>query len=500
MKEMTIVELQQKMDEGELTARAVSEQYLERIEGLDKKGPTVNAVIELNPGALSIADELDEERRARGPRGLLHGIPVMLKDNIDTADGMMTTAGSLALLGSIAAEDSAVAQSMRAAGAVILGKTNLSEWANFRSPHSTSGWSSRGGQTRNPYALDRNPSGSSSGSAVVVAANLCAGAIGTETDGSVVCPSHANGIVGIKPPMGLVSRSGIVPVAHSQDTAGPMARTVTDAAILLGALVGSDPRDPVTEVCRGGSSADYTQFLDPNGLRGARIGVARNFMGFSEKVDAVVEACLEEMRGMGAEVIDPANVETAAQLRESEIEVMLYEFKADLNAYLAGLRPEVAVHSFEELIEFNERNRGSVMPYFGQEWMLMSAGKGPLTDPTYLRARKRCLRLARDEGIDATLRKHRLDAILAPSGGPAFLTDWINGDTYKGGSSTPAAVAGYPNITVSAGQVFGLPVGISFFAGAFQEPTLLRIAFAFEQAVQARRPPQFLSTADLIAV
>ncbi len=500
MTEMTIAELQQKMDEGELTATAIAEQYLEHIAGLDRAGPTLNAVIELNPDALSIADELDQERRARGSRGLLHGIPVMLKDNIDTADGMMTTAGSLALLGSISAEDSGVARRLRVAGAVILGKTNLSEWANFRSPHSTSGWSSRGGQTRSPYALDRNPSGSSSGSAVAVAANLCAGAIGTETDGSIVWPAHVNGIVGLKPTIGLVSRAGIVPVAHSQDTAGPMARTVTDAAILLGALVGPDPRDPVTEACRGKACADYTRFLDPNGLRRARIGVARSFMGFSEKADAVLELCLEEMRGLGAEIIDPANVEAAGQLRESEIEVMLYEFKADLNAYLAGLRPEVAVHSLEELIEFNERNRDRVMPYFGQEWMLMAAGKGPLTDPTYLRARKRCLRLARDEGIDATLREHRLDAILAPTGGPAFLTDLINGDTYKGGSSTPAAVAGYPNITVPAGQVLGLPVGISFFAGAFQEPGLLRIAFAVEQAVHARCQPQFLSTADLTAV
>jgi amidase len=497
MEEMTILELQEAMSSGMQTARSLAEICLERIEKLDAQGPTLNAVIEPNPDALAIADALDAERQAAGPRGPLHGIPVMLKDNLDTADKMTTTAGSLALEGSVAPQDSYVAHRLREAGALILGKANLSEWANFRSTHSTSGWSSRGGQTRNPYALDRNPCGSSSGSAVAVAANLCSVAIGTETDGSIICPAQTNSVVGLKPTLGLVSRSGIIPIAHSQDTAGPMGRTVADVAITLGALAGVDPRDPATESSRGRSHADYAQFLDPDGLRGARIGVARNLAGFDDRVDRILASCLEAMAAAGAEIVDPADVETAKTLAETEFEVLLFEFKADLNAYLAGLGPDVPVHSLEEVIAFNEENRERVMPYFGQERMLLAQEKGPLSSEDYLKALETNHRLARTEGIDATLQKHQLDAIVAPSGGPACLIDWIKGDYGGGGSSSPAAVAGYPNLTVPAGYVFGLPVGMSFFGGAYQEPTLIRLAFAFEQATQVRRPPQFRATADL---
>ena len=497
MKERTIPEFQQEMISGALTARALTEAYLERIEALDQSGPGLNAVIEVNPDALDIAEALDAERQANGPRGPLHGIPVLIKDNVDTADKMQTTAGSLAVEGSIAAQDAFVAQKLREAGAVILAKTNLSEWANFRSTRSTSGWSSRGGQTRNPYALDRNPCGSSSGSAAAVAANLCAVAIGTETDGSIICPSQTNGIVGLKPTLGLVSRAGIVPIAHSQDTAGPMARTVADAAILLGALAGVDERDPVTAESKGKHHADYTQFLDPDGLRGARIGVARRYFGFDPRVDQIVERCLAEMSRLGADIVDPVEIETAGELGGPEMEVLLYEFKADLDVYLSCLGPEVAVHSLGDVIAYNEAHRERVMPYFGQERMLAAREKGPLTDPAYLDALATHRRLSRTEGIDATLQKHTCDAIVAPSGAPACLIDWIRGDQSSRGSSSPAAVAGYPNITVPAGYVFGLPVGMSFFGGAYQEPTLLRLAYAFEQATRVRQPPRFLTTAEL---
>jgi amidase len=495
--ETTIAELQRVMQGGKYSARAITEKYLERIEEVDRRGPAINSVIEVNPDAVAIADALDKERKAKGARGPLHGIPVLIKDNIDTADRMMTTAGSLALDGSLAGRDAFIAGRLREAGAVILGKTNLSEWANFRSTHSTSGWSGRGGQTRNPYALDRNPCGSSSGSGASIAASLAAAAVGTETDGSIVCPSSANSIVGIKPTLGLVSRAGIIPIAHSQDTAGPMARTVADAAILLGALTGIDSRDPVTSESRGKSFTDYTKFLDANGLRGARIGVARKFFGFSEKVDQLMQASIEEMKRQGAVIVDPAVMATAGKYDDSEFEVLLFEFKADLNAYLARLGPMARVRTLKEIIEFNEKNKEKEMPYFGQEIMIRAEAKGPLTTKAYKDALAKNHRLSRAEGIDAVMLKHRLDALVAPTGGPPWPTDLINGDHFSGASSTPAAVAGYPNINVPAGYIFGLPVGISFFGRAYSEPTLIRLAYAFEQATKFRKPPKFLPTAEL---
>lgn len=495
MEEWTIAEIQKRIESGELTARELVRIYLERIESIDRNGPCLGSVIEVNPDALSIAQALDDERQAKGPRGPLHGIPILVKDNIDTADRMTTASGSLALDGLIAKQDAFLVQRLRGVGAVILGKANLSEWANFRSEHSISGWSSRGGFTRNPYALDRNPCGSSSGSAVAVAANLCAAAVGTETDGSIICPAHTNGIVGIKPTLGLVSRAGVIPIAHSQDTAGPMTRTVTDAALLLGAMTGVDPRDPATAASQDKLREDYTQFLQADGMKGARIGVARKLFGFHPQVDKLMEACLEIMRGLGAELVDP--VELEEKFSETEMEVLLYEFKADLNAYLAELGPEARVHSLKEIIEFNQQNADRVMPYFGQERMLKAEEKGPLTDEAYLKALETNLRLTREEGIDAMLAQHKLDALVAPSGAPAWLTDLVNGDLYSGGGVSAPAVAGYPHITVPAGQIHGLPVGISFFAGAYQEPILLRLAYAFEQASGARQPPRFLPSVEM---
>jgi len=424
----------------------------------------------------------------------MHGVPVLIKDNIDTADRMMTTAGSLALVGSKPAQDSYVAQKLRSSGAVILGKTNLSEWANIRCSHSTSGWSGRGGLTKNPYALDRNPCGSSSGTGAGISANLCAVGIGTETDGSIVCPSSSNGLAGIKPTVGLVSRSGIIPISHSQDGAGPMCRTIRDAAILLGALTGVDPRDSATAGSQGKSFADYTQFCDPNGLKGARIGVARKYFGFSDTVDAVMEQALDAMKKQGATLVDPADVETLGKFDESELLVFMYELKADLNDYLARLGPSAPVRTLKDIIDFNDRNRQKEMPYFGQDLFLKAEAKGPLTERAYLDALEKNHQLARTEGIDATMDKNRLDAMVAPTGGPAWLTDLVNGDHVAGGSSNAAAVAGYPNINVTAGFISGLPVGISFFGRPWSEPTLIRLAFAFEQTIKARKAPRFLST------
>jgi len=494
--ELTLADLQSGMESGKFTAASLVEKYSARIQEIDKQGPMLNSVIELNPDAPAIAESLDKERKAKSPRGLLHGIPVLIKDNIDTADRMLTTAGSLALVGSRPAQDSAVAQKLRAAGAVILGKTNLSEWANIRSSHSTSGWSGRGGLTRNPYSLDRNPCGSSSGSGAAASANLCALAVGTETDGSVVCPSNANGLVGIKPTLGLISRAGIIPIAHSQDTAGPMARSVRDAAILLGALAGADPRDTATAAGTGKAAADYTKFLDPNGLKGARLGVPRKYFGFHDGVDALMEQALDTMKRAGAEIIDPADLDSFGKFDATELTVLLYELKADLNTYLAARR-DPDIHSLQGVIEFNENNRDREMPYFGQDLFVKAEAKGPLTEKEYLEALDADHKFARTEGIDGVMDKFHLDALVAPTGGPAWLTDLVDGDHDVGGSSSPAAVAGYPDITVPAGFIFGLPVGVSFFGRAWSEPALLRIAYAFEQATKARKAPQFLPSARL---
>ena len=493
--EATITTLQSEMSAGKETAMSLTTAYLERIDALNLRGPTLRAVLDVNPDALAIAAALDRERQEKGPRGPLHGVPLMVKDNIDTHDRMTTTAGSLALLGSIPPRDAFVVQQLRKAGAVLLGKTNLSEWANFRGKRSSSGWSARGGQTNNPYVLDRNPSGSSSGSAVAASANLCAVTVGTETNGSVISPSTVCGIIGIKPTVGLVSRSGIIPISHTQDTAGPMARTVTDAAILLGAMTGIDPSDSVSQASAGRSHTDYTRFLDAKGLQGARLGVARRFFRSSAVSAEVLESALEAMKEAGAILIDPADDDLAlGRFGDAGLTVMHYEFKAGLNAYLAALGPEAPVHTINNIIEFNERHRAQELRFFGQEHLEQAQEKGPLTDKEYIDALAQCRKLSRAEGIDAIMEQHQLDAIVAPSGGPAGVTDWIYGDRSVGGSSSPAAVAGYPNITVPAGRIAGLPVGISFFGRAYSEPKLLKIAYAFEQATQFRKTPRFIET------
>jgi len=492
--EITISQLADGMSSGKYTARAIAEKYLARIEAIDRHGPALNSVIEINPDALEIAEKLDAERKEKGARGPLHGIPILLKDNLDTADKMMTTAGSLALVGSKPSKDSFVVQRLRAAGAVILGKTNLSEWANIRSTHSTSGWSGRGGQTKNPFALDRNPCGSSSGSGAAVSANLCVAAIGTETDGSIVCPANANGVVGIKPTVGLTSRTGIIPISHTQDGAGPLARTVRDAAIVLGTMVGVDAEDAASSLSQGKGLNDYTKFLDPKGLNGARIGVVRKYFGFSDSVDRLMEESLSVLKSQGAVLVDPVEIETLGKFDESEFTVFLYELKTNLNKYLERLGPSAPVKNLREVIAFNEKNRDKEMPFFGQDIFVHSEAKGPLSEKEYVDALAKNRLLARAEGIDAVMDKHKLDALVAPTGSPAWPTDLVNGDHSGGGSSNAAAVAGYPNINVPAGNLWGLPVGLSFFGRAWSEPTLIRLAYAFEQATKARITPKFLPT------
>jgi len=535
LEEATIADLQQRMTDGRETSRSLVEQYLARIDAVDRNGPALHSVLEVNPDARAIADRLDAERTSGRTRGPLHGIPILIKDNIATADRMMTTAGSLALAGVTPPQDAFIVSRLRDAGAVILGKTNLSEWANFRSTHSSSGWSGRGGQTKNPYALDRNPSGSSSGSGAAVAANLAAAAIGTETDGSIVSPSTNNALVGIKPTLGLVSRTGIVPIAHSQDTAGPMARTVADAAVLLTAMSAEDPSDPATRrtgpthgsaptrpairsrAAVSGSGApvvgsvgadprvrpetDYTRSLDANGLKGARIGVVRNkLFGYSPPADAIAEAAIAVMKQQGAVIVDPANIPTLGKFGDSEFEVLLYEFKADLDKYLTWLGPASPVHSLKDVIAFNDAHKDQEMPYFGQEILAMAEKKGPLTTPAYTAALAKNHQQARALGIDAVMTKYRLDALVAPTGSPAWFIDLVNGDSSVANSDAPStvtSVAGYPHITVPGGFVHGLPVGISFFGRAWSEAALIRLAYAYEQATRHRRPPAFAPTADV---
>jgi amidase len=490
--EVTLAELREGMESGRLTARAVTDSYLARIDALDRRGPELRSILEVNPDARAIADSLDAERRAGRVRGALHGIPVVVKDNIDTADRMTTTAGALALEGSVAPRDAFLVERLRAEGAIILAKTNLSEWANFRSTWSSSGWSGRGGQVRNPYVLDRSPCGSSSGSAVAVAASLAPVAVGTETDGSIVCPASATGIVGLKPTVGLVSRSGVIPIAASQDIAGPMGRSVADVAALLNALVGEDPRDPSTHGVR--PEPDYTVFLDDEALRGARIGVVRaRVTGYHPGTDSLYEAAIGDLRAAGAVIIDSLAIPHHGEYGGAEWVILQYEFKDGLNRYLAELGEGAPVRSLAEVIAFNERERAASMPFFGQEILELSEARGPLTDPEYLDAVETA-RLA-GVGLDSILRLHRLDALVAPTGSPAWPIDLVSGDRFLGASSQPAAVSGYPNITVPMGVVHGLPVGLSFFAGAWSEPRLIALAHAYERATRHRRAPDFLPTA-----
>jgi amidase len=492
--EATIASLSAGMASGKWTARGITEQYLARIDAVDRAGPMINSIIELNPDALRIADQLDIERRERGPRGPLHGIPVLVKDNLDSGDQMRTTAGSLALADTRAPRDSTVVANLRRAGAVLLGKTNLSEWANYRSTSSTSGWSGRGGLTRNPYVLDRNACGSSSGSGAAGAANLATVTIGTETDGSITCPASICALVGIKPTVGLVSRAGIIPISVTQDSAGPMCRTVADAALVLEAIQGADPRDPATRRSEGHAGTRYADLLHRGALKGARVGVAHKGFGLPASVDPVLAEAIAALKGLGAVIVDPAEVPNVEKLGDPEIVVLDFEFKAGMADYLASRGQGSRVRSLADLIAFNVANRDREMPWFGQEIFERAVKKGPLTDPVYRTALARCRQLSRSLGIDAVMTRHRLDALIAITAGPTWPTDLVNGDRYTGGATSPAAVAGYPHITVPAGWVHGLPIGLSFFGRPWSEGKLIGMAFDFEQETRIRKAPRYVGT------
>jgi len=491
LNELTISQLQDKMSSGKLTSEEITQKYLSRIGKVNEKGPELRAVIEVNPDAIKIARQMDAERKSGKIRGLLHGIPILIKDNIDTGDQMQTSAGSLALMGSPAPDDAIIVRHLREAGAVLLGKTNLSEWANFRSSKSSSGWSGRGGQVRNPFCTDRSPCGSSSGTGAAVSANLCAIGIGTETDGSIVCPSGINGIVGIKPTIGLWSRDGIVPISHSQDTAGPMARTVTDAAILLGLLAEFGPDEVITDLNAGEMFTDYTQFLDVNGLKNARIGISSDFFGFNAEVEKLMAEAIQTLKNSGATVVEKLKFENRDEWGKLEWQVLISEFKADLNAYLKT-RSGLKVQSLADLIEFNKKNQDTELKWFGQEIFVDAEKTTGLEETVYLEALAKAKELTRKKGIDLLMDQHQLDALIAPTNGPAWMIDWVNGDHFGGGSSEPAAISGYPSITVPAGFVHGLPVGISFFGRAWSESTLIKLAYAYEQATKHRKAPGFL--------
>jgi amidase len=490
VEELSLTDLAAAFADGRMSSQQLTQSYLERIDKLDRRGPSLGSVIETNPRALENAAALDAERKAHGARGPLHGVPVLIKDNVETSDHMMSTAGSLALRGWFAPQDAPLVERLRAAGAVILGKSNLSEWANFRSTHSISGWSGRGGQCRNPYATDRTPSGSSSGSAVAVSANLCAIAVGTETDGSIVSPASINGIVGLKPTVGLVSRRGIVPISHSQDTAGPLARSVRDAAVMLSIMAGLDTADAASVAVGDRFQTDYARYVDPKGLNGARLGIARKFFADSAPLNGFLDACIATLKTAGAVIVDPADLPMHGSTGAAEQEVMLYEFKSDLNAYLKRLPPTFPVRSLSALIRFNEAHRDTEMPLFDQELLRQAEAKGPLTEKAYKDARAACLKATRSNGIDTVVAQHKLDAIVTLTSGPAWLIDTVNGDSDSGGCSSPAAIAGYPHITVPAGLFRGLPIGLSFFGAAFSEPTLIKLGSGFEAVAHGRTPPR----------